>query len=126
VPPILGDQHRLSQVFVNLLNNARDAMQSGGSLTVQYFCEGKEIVIRFKDTGHGIKAEDLKHIFTPFFTTKETGQGTGLGLSISYGIIQEHGGSLEVDSREGAGTTFTIRLPLPPPEAMPLSKPGTN
>lgn len=124
VPPIFGDQHRLTQVFVNLLNNARDALQqNGGTLSIQYFCEGKDLVIRFKDTGPGIKAEDLKHVFTPFFTTKEPGQGTGLGLSISYGIIQEHGGTLEAESLEGVGTTFTIRLPVQQNPATPLSEP---
>jgi signal transduction histidine kinase/PAS domain-containing protein len=117
VPPIMGDQHRLSQVFVNLFNNARDAMQKvGGTMTIQYLREGRDLVIRIKDTGKGIKPENLKHIFTPFFTTKEPGEGTGLGLSISYGIIQEHGGNLEAESREGVGTAFTIRLPIPEKE----------
>jgi signal transduction histidine kinase len=114
VPAILGDQHRLTQVFVNLLNNARDAMaERGGRLTISYERDGNELRIKFKDTGKGISAQDLKNIFTPFFTTKEPGKGTGLGLSISYGIIQEHGGSLDVESREGMGTTFTIRLVIP-------------
>ncbi len=114
VPAILGDQHRLSQVFVNLLNNARDAMiDKGGTLVIHYERLNDEVLIQFKDTGKGISGEDVKHIFTPFFTTKEPGKGTGLGLSISYGIIQEHGGSIEVESKQGIGTNFKIRLPIP-------------
>ena len=73
--------------------------------------------IAVRDNGHGIPAEKIKEIFNPFFTTKPVGQGTGLGLSVSYGIIQEHGGSIEVDSEVGVGTTFTITLPGEPPKA---------
>jgi signal transduction histidine kinase len=117
IPLLSADQYRLAQVFVNLLNNASDAMaEAGGRLKISCQHDGKEVFIRFQDTGKGIKQEDLPHIFTPFFTTKVRGHGTGLGLSTSYGIIREHGGSLEVESREGQGCTFTIRLPLLPRE----------
>ncbi len=70
----------------------------------------------FKDHGHGIKEENLKKIFEPFFTTKEIGKGTGLGLSVSYGIIKEHGGEITVQSEVGAGSTFTVVLPVQKPE----------
>ncbi len=113
LPAIAVDRLRLEQVFVNLINNARDAMtRGGGELLIHCGQEDEHLVIRVQDSGKGIKPEDLPKIFTPFFTTKERGHGTGLGLATSYGIIQEHGGSLEAESREGAGATFTIRLPI--------------
>jgi len=113
LPRILVDKHRLAQVFVNLLNNANDAMaEQGGKLCISCQQETREIVIRFQDTGEGIKQEELKNIFEPFYTTKEKGHGTGLGLSVSYGIIKEHGGSLLVESCEGRGSTFIVRLPI--------------
>lgn len=120
LPLIFADQHKLDQVFVNLLNNACDVLAGqDGRLDIRCFLRGREIIIQFQDNGRGIKAEHLPHIFTPFFTTKERGHGTGLGLSISFGIIQEHGGTIGVESRENAGTTFTIRLPVPEPPAQP-------
>jgi signal transduction histidine kinase len=70
------------------------------------------VEVEFTDTGHGIKEEDLDRIFSPFFTTKEVGHGTGLGLAISYGIVKEHKGTITVESEEGQGATFTIRLPV--------------
>jgi len=112
IPLIYADPYRLAQVFVNLLNNASDAMaEAGGRLKIACGQKNAHVEITFQDTGKGIRREDLPHIFTPFFTTKARGHGTGLGLSTSYGIIRDHGGHLEVESREGAGTTFTIRLP---------------
>ncbi len=113
MPLIYADPHRLAQVFVNLLNNASDAMQAeGGRLDISTRLWNQEIWIQFKDTGKGIKPENLPHIFKPFFTTKEKDQGTGLGLSTSYSIIQEHGGRLEVESEVSLGSTFTVRLPI--------------
>ena len=113
LPLILVDKHRLAQVFVNLLNNANDAMAGqGGKLSITCQQQDREIVIRFQDTGEGIKQEELNKIFEPFYTTKEMGHGTGLGLSISYGIIKEHGGSMAVESCEGQGSTFIVRLPI--------------
>jgi two-component system NtrC family sensor kinase len=104
---------RLHQVVVNLLMNAIDACGSDGTVTVRTRPEpdGEGIRIEVTDTGCGIEPAVRDHIFEPFFTTKAVGEGTGLGLSISYGIVQEHKGTIEVESRPGAGSCFTVRLP---------------
>ena len=125
LPPITGDEEKISQVFYNLISNARDAMPGGGMLKISTSLltnqtedpiNSKFIEIKFLDTGQGIPAENLDKIFDPFFTTKDTGRGTGLGLSITYGIIQEHGGKIKVKSRVNEGTEFTIALPVTNPE----------
>jgi signal transduction histidine kinase len=85
-------------------------MQNGGVLTVRAWAEKMEVVLQFEDTGSGIPAEQMNKIFDPFFSTKPT--GTGLGLFVSYGIIQNHHGTIEVESTVNAGTTFTVRLPI--------------
>jgi PAS domain S-box-containing protein len=110
--PVLVDgyEFKLQQVFLNLLLNARDAMPSGGWLTIATRIEGDESVAEVADTGSGIQAEHLARIYDPFFTTKATGQGTGLGLSITYGIVREHGGAIHCDSVPGQGTRFTLRF----------------
>ena len=108
---IIGYEFKLQQVFLNLILNARDAMPSGGWLTLATRVEYGEAIIEVSDTGNGIPAEHLARIYDPFFTTKATGQGTGLGLSISYGIVQEHDGSIHCDSSPGQGTCFTLRFP---------------
>ena len=116
-PPVHGDPRHLQQVLVNLLNNAIDATiarhgASGGAIRIESgFSQNRHITIKVSDNGTGILAENLKKIFTPFFTTKPVGKGTGLGLSVCYGIIDKMGGSLSVASQENVGTTFTIRLP---------------
>jgi two-component system, NtrC family, sensor kinase len=112
LPPILANQGLLQQVFVNILLNARDAMEQGGILSVVTGFENPPwVTVRISDTGTGIKPEDIQKIFTPLFTTKGEGKGTGLGLSISQDIIKRHNGTIEVDSVPGKGTTFIIRLP---------------
>lgn len=112
LPPILANQGLLQQVLVNILLNARDAMEQGGILSVSAESENPPwVTIRICDTGCGIKPEDVQKIFTPLFTTKGEGKGTGLGLSISQDIIKSHNGTIEVDSAPGKGTTFIIRLP---------------
>ena len=111
LPSIRGDRNQLQQVFVNLSLNACEAMPDGGTLLISTTCESDRVVIKVTDTGSGIKPEHLDKIFEPFFTTKPVGKGTGLGLSVSYGIVQQHGGTLEVESQERKGTTFTITLP---------------
>ncbi len=112
LPAIYGNSGKLQQVFVNLFLNARDAMPSGGDLTIETALNDSMVVIDIADTGAGISEENKKKIYDPFFTTKTTGKGTGLGLSVSYGIIQEHGGRILVDSAAGLGTRFTLKLPI--------------
>jgi hypothetical protein len=111
LPPILGDATTLHQVLMNILTNAREAMPEGGEIRLETGPATRPGWIRLlvADTGAGIAAEEISKIFDPFFTTKRT--GTGLGLSVTYGIIQEHGGTVDVQSRPGAGTTFIISLP---------------
>jgi len=111
LPVVRGNENRLQQVFFNLILNARDAMPSGGWLTLATRADDDAVVVEIRDTGTGIKREDIKRIYDPFFTTKGIGRGTGLGLSVSYGIVQEHGGAIFVDSAPGQGTTFQIALP---------------
>jgi len=112
-PPLVqGIEHKLQQVFLNLFLNARDAMPSGGWLTIVTRADQNGAVIEVGDTGSGIPEEALSRIYDPFFTTKEIGKGTGLGLSITYGIVQEHGGTIACDSHVGQGTRFPIRFPL--------------
>jgi len=111
LPPVSGDTHQLQQVFLNLCLNACEAMADGGTLTLTTRVEGGMVCVEVADTGCGIKQEHLDQIFEPFFTTKPVGKGTGLGLSVSYGIVQEHGGRVEVSSQVGRGTTFRVLLP---------------
>jgi signal transduction histidine kinase len=120
LPVVRGNENRLQQVFFNLVLNARDAMPSGGWITVTTLARGSSVAIQVSDTGEGIRREDLKRIYDPFFTTKGMGRGTGLGLSVSYGIVREHGGQISVDSTPGKGTTFEVALPVPAlPQAVP-------
>jgi two-component system, NtrC family, sensor kinase len=111
LPLVRGNENRLQQVFFNLMLNARDAMPKGGWLTLATRAEDDAVVVEIRDTGHGIKPEHVRRIYDPFFTTKGIGRGTGLGLSISFGIVQEHGGAIFVESVPGQGTTFQVALP---------------
>jgi signal transduction histidine kinase/CheY-like chemotaxis protein len=116
-PPILADPTQMQQVLINLVVNARDAMSGGGTLTIKSELGPRDALGRatvrlsLEDTGCGMDAETAAQIFEPFFTTKERGHGTGLGLATVYGIVQQHGGSIEVDSAIGRGTRFVIVLP---------------
>ncbi|MCX5891536.1 MAG: ATP-binding protein [Deltaproteobacteria bacterium] len=120
LPMAAGDPSELQQVFINLINNARDAMKGGGILKVatKPAPDGKRLAIEFNDTGNGIPREAQTKIFDPFFTTKKTGEGTGLGLSMSYGIITKFGGNIIFTTfpadeyPEKHGTTFTVYLPI--------------
>lgn len=121
LPFVLGDSNRLEQVFIDLVINARDAMDTkkttslassvDNTLTVRSYEDADQVVVSITDTGTGIPPDIRERIFEPFFTTKEIGGGTGLGLSISYGIVKDYHGSIEVESQEGRGSTFRVAFP---------------
>jgi two-component system NtrC family sensor kinase len=111
LPLISGDAGQLQQAVIALATNAIDAMPGGGVLRITSRSNGGSVLVEVSDTGAGIPRENVTKIFEPFFTTKEIGKGTGLGLAVCYGILAEHGGSLDVQSTLGVGTTFTISLP---------------
>jgi signal transduction histidine kinase len=119
IPKIACAPSQINQVFLNLLTNAAQATsEEGGVITVRSFQPDREhVAVEVADNGHGIPAEVLPKIFDPFFTTKEVGKGTGLGLSICYKIVESHGGRITVDSKVGAGTRFTVTLPVRPAAA---------
>ncbi|UCE54454.1 MAG: PAS domain S-box protein [Desulfobacterales bacterium] len=118
LPMVEGDSRQLQQVFLNLITNAVAAMKEGGALIIRTYFKKKhrKTIVQFRDTGIGIKPEDIDHIFEPFFTTKPEGEGTGLGLFVSYGIIAKYGGTIDCFSQCGdnpgkpSGTTFTVKL----------------
>jgi len=112
LPEITADFDQLQQVFTNLIMNAIQAMPEGGELTIRTSTDNAQVKIEVQDTGVGISPENMRKLFTPFFTTKREVKGVGLGLAVSYGIIQRHQGKIEVQSKEGKGTTFTVYLPL--------------
>jgi len=124
LPLVAIDQGQIQQVLINLISNGIDAMPHGGRLELElsiepafFLSEGKSkkkecVAIRIKDEGVGISQENQKAIFDPFFTTKEVGKGTGLGLSIAYGIVEEHGGWIDVESKVGEGSCFIVYLPI--------------
>ncbi len=132
IPTIVGDTEKLRQVFVNFINNAHHAMEEQGSgdlfLSCHYEEAANQVVATIRDTGHGIPTEVVAKIFDPFFTTKSVGKGTGLGLSVSYGIIQEHGGTIDVESPakrddgEPKGTAFHVRFPVTLRESASVKK----
>ncbi|MBN1339933.1 MAG: GHKL domain-containing protein [Bacteroidales bacterium] len=111
IPPVMCYPGQLNQVFLNILNNAAEAIRGKGTITINTRQEGGRVVISVKDTGAGMTEAVLKRIFEPFYTTKDVGKGTGLGLSISYGIIKKHNGTIEVKSIPGKGSEFIIALP---------------
>jgi PAS domain S-box-containing protein len=120
LPQVLGNPGELEQVFTNLIINAADAMDGSGTLTISSRpdLKAEQVILKFTDTGPGISPAIKDKIFEPFFTTKPLGKGTGLGLSVVYGVIQRHGGNVEVESPSGGGATFTIKLPLESPFVM--------
>jgi two-component system, NtrC family, sensor kinase len=116
LPPVFVNEGQMKQIFIALISNAFDAMETDGDLTIRTRWSEAEpshaVAVEFIDTGCGIPASQLPKIFDPFFTTKPLGRGTGLGLSVCYGIVSEHGGKIEVDSTEGKGSTFRVMLPV--------------
>jgi C4-dicarboxylate-specific signal transduction histidine kinase len=121
IPYIMADHNRLEQVFINLVTNAIDAMDEKAELLgykgtakrlhMRSYVEGNRVAVVVEDNGIGMSEEVKDKLFEPFFTTKEIGKGTGLGVSISYGIIKDYQGSIEVESRVGRGTSFTLKFP---------------
>jgi two-component system NtrC family sensor kinase len=128
LPGIVGDGHQLQQVFLNILNNACDAIRESGrrgSVLISTAQVAGSVEVRFRDNGTGIS--NPERIFDPFYTTKEVGKGTGLGLSICYGIVREHGGEISCfNNQDCEGATFAIRLPLSAENTKSLSKSATN
>ncbi len=112
LPRVQGDINQIQQVLLNLCLNACEAMPSGGTLLIATRADDGKVLIKVGDTGCGIVPEHLDRIFEPFFSTKPVGKGTGLGLSVTYGIVERHGGSIDVESTVGKGTTFTVSLPV--------------
>ena len=112
LPLVECDAGQINQVFMNLLANACDAVESGGNIWVTTRADAGHVTVAVRDDGHGIPADALGRIFEPFFTTKPIGQGTGLGLAISHGVVAAHGGRIEVDSEPGHGSTFRVVLPI--------------
>jgi two-component system NtrC family sensor kinase len=111
LPQIFSDHGQLQQVFLNILNNAFAAVDDGGMVIIKSWERDKDTVaVSMQDNGVGMSEETKKHIFEPFFSGR-TGYGTGLGLSITYGIVDKLGGRIDVESKEGEGTTFTLFLP---------------
>ena len=119
LPNVVCDASQIQQVILVLAMNAIEAMPKGGALRVHahFPPDQAELVISVADTGCGIEADQLEHVFEPFYTTKEQGKGVGLGLAVAYGIIQRHHGRIEVESKVGQGTIFSVHLPLRQPEA---------
>lgn len=109
---VRGNASLLQQVFLNLFLNAMNAMPDGGTLTLSMARTDEELLVSMTDTGHGIPKDDIENIFDPFYTRAPVGKGTGLGLSICYSILKQHSGSLQVESVQGRGATFTVRLPI--------------
>ncbi len=108
---------KINQVFMNLLTNSIQAIEGKGDIFIETISSGIGVKIIIRDTGAGMSTEVKKHIFEPFYTTKEVGSGTGLGLAISYGIIEQHQGNIDVISEDGKGTEFIISLPIVQPDS---------
>ncbi len=121
LPPVVCHAGHMNQVFMNILQNAVDAIEGEGVITVRARRTKEGVRFEFEDTGCGIPAEDLDKLFEPFFTTKDVGKGTGLGLAICDGIVRRHGGRITVRSDVGRGTTFVVELPLEPPPEAPVT-----
>ena len=124
LPEIKCLASQLNQVFMNLLVNAAQAIQNRGVITIATGAQDGWVWVKISDNGCGIAPDNLKRVFEPFFTTKPVGSGTGLGLSLSYSIVNKHGGRIEVASKPGVGTVFTVRLPVTPPASSTAPEQG--
>ena len=111
LPAVSCHPQQLNQVFMNILLNAAQAIEDNGEVRIQTRQNNQNIEIVIQDNGHGIETENLSRVFDPFFTTKDVGEGTGLGMNIAYNIVKKHDGSIDVESRQGEGTTFTVKIP---------------
>jgi two-component system cell cycle sensor histidine kinase/response regulator CckA len=123
LPSVLADRSQLEQVILNLSVNARDAMPSGGTLTIETRVAGDRVALIVTDTGVGMPPETLEHVFEPFFTTKAVGQGTGLGLATVHGIVTQSGGEIHVYSEPDLGTSFKVYLPITGAAPKPAHEP---
>ena len=116
MPTVTGDPLLLQQAVLNIIINAEHAIESNGSsdarIEITGATEGDEVILTIRDSGPGVPEDLLPRIFDPFFTTKEVGKGTGLGLAITYGIVQEHGGTIQAANAPGGGALFRIGLPM--------------
>ena len=112
LPDIVADPDQIRQVFLNLINNAGDAISGPGTITLSTISDDRRVQVTITDTGRGMTTEQLKKIFDPFYTTKPAGKGTGLGLSVSLSIVQSMGGTIDVQSMPDAGSSFTVTLPI--------------
>jgi len=112
LPPVTADPSQMTQILINLVTNAIHAMPDGGRLEIKTYSSEDSISLIVADTGKGMNDETKKHIFNPFFTTKDVDQGTGLGLAVVHGIVSSHGGHIKIDSKEGKGARFEIQIPL--------------
>ncbi|MCX7173483.1 MAG: ATP-binding protein [Proteobacteria bacterium] len=136
LPPIWIDANLIEQVILNMLVNAQHSIETSGSIVVKTRSVTKAAPtgdgslsmaeIQITDSGCGISEKNLQRIFDPFFTTKEVGKGTGLGLSVSHGIVKAHGGTIEVESKVGTGSTFHILLPLQPAKDAAIQSVGSD
>ncbi|WP_198119626.1 ATP-binding protein [Massilia rhizosphaerae] len=124
LPEIKCLASQLNQVFMNLLVNAAQAIQNRGVITIATGAQDGWVWVKISDNGCGIAPDNLKRVFEPFFTTKPVGSGTGLGLSLSYSIVNKHGGRIDVASKPGVGTVFTVRLPVTPPASSTAPEQG--
>ena len=109
---VKGQENEVFEVLVNLIRNAAEAMPNGGDMEVRAHVQGKDVVVEVRDTGIGIAEDDLPRVFQPFWSTRGVAIGKGMGLAVTHGLVKRHGGAISVQSKEGKGTTFTIRLPL--------------
>ncbi len=122
LPEIMADQSQMQQVLVNLVVNAIQAMPDGGTITISTECLDKDICLRVTDTGAGMSEEIQEQLFIPFFTTKDVDEGTGLGLPVVHGIVTSHGGSIEVSSKVGIGSSFEIQFPIAGPDEVEVTE----